>query len=38
MDPATQRRFLEGLDDIEITMGHIDKIDAHEASRPGWMK
>ena len=38
MDPATQRRFLEGLDDIEITLGHVDKIDAHEAARPGWMK
>jgi 3-isopropylmalate/(R)-2-methylmalate dehydratase small subunit len=37
MDPSTQHRFLEGLDDIGITMTHADKIDAHEATRPAWM-
>jgi 3-isopropylmalate/(R)-2-methylmalate dehydratase small subunit len=37
MDAATQQRFLEGLDDIGITMGHVDKIDAHEMRRPSWM-
>lgn len=37
MDAATQQRFLEGLDDIGITMGHVDKIDAHETRRPSWM-
>jgi 3-isopropylmalate/(R)-2-methylmalate dehydratase small subunit len=37
MDPSTQHRFLEGLDDIGITMTHADKIDAHEANRPAWM-
>jgi 3-isopropylmalate/(R)-2-methylmalate dehydratase small subunit len=37
MDDATQHRFLEGLDDIGITMGHIDAIDTYESSRPAWM-
>jgi 3-isopropylmalate/(R)-2-methylmalate dehydratase small subunit len=37
MDPATQHRFLEGLDDIGITLGHADAIAAHEANRPAWL-
>jgi len=37
LDPATQQRFLEGLDDIGITLGHADAIATHEASRPSWM-
>ena len=37
MDPATQQRFLEGLDDIGITMTHAAEIDAHEAARPAWL-
>ena len=37
MDAATQHRFLEGLDDVGITLGHADEIDAHEATRPAWM-
>ncbi len=37
LDDATRNRFLEGLDDIAITLGHIDAIDAHEATRPDWM-
>ena len=37
MDPPTQHRFLEGLDDIGITLGHADAIAAHEARRPVWM-
>jgi 3-isopropylmalate/(R)-2-methylmalate dehydratase small subunit len=37
LDPATQRRFLEGLDDIGITLGHADDIAAYEANRPAWM-
>ena len=36
--PSTQHRFLNGLDDIGITLGHDDKIGAHEASRPSWLK
>jgi 3-isopropylmalate/(R)-2-methylmalate dehydratase small subunit len=37
LDPATQQRFLEGLDDIGITLGHADDISAFEANRPGYM-
>jgi 3-isopropylmalate/(R)-2-methylmalate dehydratase small subunit len=37
MDPATQRRFLEGLDDIGITLAAEDEIAAFEASRPNWL-
>jgi 3-isopropylmalate/(R)-2-methylmalate dehydratase small subunit len=37
MDPATQHRFLEGLDDIGITLGHADAIAAHEANSPAWL-
>ena len=38
MDPPTQHRFLEGLDDIALTLTHGDAIDQFEASRPAWMK
>jgi 3-isopropylmalate/(R)-2-methylmalate dehydratase small subunit len=37
MDPPTQHRFLEGLDDIGITLGHTDDIDAYERTRPAWL-
>ncbi len=37
MDRATQHRFLEGLDDIGLTMAHADEIEAFEASRPAWL-
>jgi 3-isopropylmalate/(R)-2-methylmalate dehydratase small subunit len=37
MDPATQERFLHGLDDIGITLGHADDITAYEARRPAWL-
>jgi 3-isopropylmalate/(R)-2-methylmalate dehydratase small subunit len=37
MDPATQHRFLEGLDDIGITLTAEDEIAAFEASRPAWL-
>ena len=37
MDPATQRRFLEGLDDIGITLAAEQEIAAFEASRPSWL-
>jgi 3-isopropylmalate/(R)-2-methylmalate dehydratase small subunit len=37
LDPATQQRFLEGLDDVGITLGHSDAIATHEAGRPSWM-
>ena len=37
MDPQTQHRFLNGLDDIGITMGKADAIDAFEARRPTYL-
>jgi 3-isopropylmalate/(R)-2-methylmalate dehydratase small subunit len=37
LDPPTQDRFLEGLDDIGITLTHADAIAAYEATRPAWM-
>jgi 3-isopropylmalate/(R)-2-methylmalate dehydratase small subunit len=37
MDAATQERFLEGLDDIGITMRHVDAISAYEKTRPAWL-
>ena len=37
MDTQTQHRFLEGLDDIGITLSHAGAIDAYEASRPAWL-
>jgi 3-isopropylmalate/(R)-2-methylmalate dehydratase small subunit len=37
LDPATQRRFLDGLDDIGMTLAHEGDIDAFEATRPGWL-
>ncbi len=37
MDPPTQHRFLEGLDDIALTLTHADAIDNYESSRPAWM-
>lgn len=37
LDAATQTRFLEGLDDIALTLQHGDAIAAHEDRRPGWL-
>jgi 3-isopropylmalate/(R)-2-methylmalate dehydratase small subunit len=37
MDAATQERFIEGLDDIGITMTKADSITAFEATRPVWL-
>lgn len=34
---ATQHRFLNGLDDIGITLGKADAIDAYEATRPAYL-
>ena len=36
LSDAVQERFLQGLDDISITLGHEHKISEHEASRPAW--
>ena len=37
MDPQTQHRFLNGLDDVGITLTHVDEITAFEQRRPAWM-
>ena len=37
MDGPTQHRFLNGLDDIGLTMAHVDEIATFEAARPGWL-
>ena len=37
MDAPTQHRFLEGLDDIGLTMAHATAIDDYESRRPTWM-
>jgi 3-isopropylmalate/(R)-2-methylmalate dehydratase small subunit len=38
MDAPTQHRFLEGLDDIGITLTHAADIDVYEANRPVWLR
>jgi 3-isopropylmalate/(R)-2-methylmalate dehydratase small subunit len=37
MEPQTQHRFLNGLDDIGITLTHAGDIDSYEDSRPTWL-
>ncbi len=37
LDDSTQERFLEGLDDIGITMRTTEAIDSFESTRPAWM-
>ena len=37
IDPQTQYRFLNGLDDVGITLTHTDAIDTYEANRPTWL-
>ena len=37
MDSSTQNRFLNGLDDVGITMTHEGEITSFEASRPSWL-
>jgi len=37
MDGQTQHRFLNGLDDVGITMTHADAIQDFEATRPAWL-
>ena len=36
IDDYTRWRLLEGLDDIEITLGHDANIAAYEGTRPSW--
>ena len=37
MEPQNQHRFLNGLDDIGITLSHADQIASFETSRPSWL-
>lgn len=37
MDPSTQERFLNGWDDIGITLTHADEISDYESRRPSWL-
>ena len=37
MDSSTQHRFLNGLDDVGITMTHEGEITSFEAARPSWL-
>ena len=37
MEPQNQHRFLNGLDDIGITLSHAGAIDSYEANRPAWL-
>jgi 3-isopropylmalate/(R)-2-methylmalate dehydratase small subunit len=37
MEPQNQHRFLNGLDDIGITMSHADAISDFESRRPSWL-
>jgi 3-isopropylmalate/(R)-2-methylmalate dehydratase small subunit len=38
LDDATQHRFLNGLDDIGLTMQLLGDIDAFESTRPAWFR
>ena len=37
LDDATRHRFLEGLDDIGLTMRNLEPIGDHESGRPTWL-
>ena len=37
MEPQNQHRFLNGLDDIGITLSHADAISEFETHRPQWL-
>ncbi len=37
VDDYARWRLLEGLDDIGLTMRHIEAVDEFERSRPGWL-
>lgn len=37
LDESTRNRFLNGLDDIGITLGHADRIATYEAERQPWL-
>ena len=37
VDEYTRWRLMEGLDDIGLTLRHVDAIDAYEQRRPAWL-
>ncbi len=37
LDDSVQHRFLEGLDDIGLTLRQVDRIATYETTRPDWM-
>jgi len=37
IDPQTRHRFLNGLDDVGITLTHAAAIDTYESNRPAWL-
>jgi 3-isopropylmalate/(R)-2-methylmalate dehydratase small subunit len=37
IDGYTRWRLLEGLDDIALSLRHVEEIDAFEAARPSWL-
>jgi 3-isopropylmalate/(R)-2-methylmalate dehydratase small subunit len=37
VDDYTRWRLMEGLDDIGLTLRHVDDIDAYEQRRPSWL-
>ncbi len=37
VDDYTRWRLLQGLDDISLTLGHVDDIESFEASRSPWL-
>ncbi len=37
MDAQTQHRYLNGLDDVGITLSHAAEIDSFETTRPAWL-
>jgi 3-isopropylmalate/(R)-2-methylmalate dehydratase small subunit len=37
LDDAVRHRFLEGLDDVGLTLQHADAITEYESTRPAWL-
>ena len=38
MEPQNQHRFINGLDDVGITLTHVGAIDTYETKRPAWLR
>jgi 3-isopropylmalate/(R)-2-methylmalate dehydratase small subunit len=37
IDDYTRWRLMEGLDDVDLTLQHVDEVAAYESQRPHWM-